>query len=141
MKEKNYKLIGSICLFDNNPEFVYPVFENDGKFYFEHCEVTTVIDGFVEIKDEKHKALIQPFNEQDIISSRKREYNIGDSAVIGFRQDNLHTFFGSMDEFKKFLKTYSVTDPILLHQIKSLMDEDKKRKQYQKKFIRKQETN
>ena len=51
MKNNCYKFIGVINFFGVYPDFVYPIFEKDGKYYFQKTH-NSMITSFNEIKDD-----------------------------------------------------------------------------------------
>ena len=59
-KENRYKLIGTMNMFGIVPDFVYPIFENNGKYYFENSYNSLEIDSFYEICEEKKISRIKP---------------------------------------------------------------------------------
>ena len=49
-----YKLFGTMNMFDFVPDFVYPVFEKNGEYYFQNSDNSMEIDSFYKICGEKH---------------------------------------------------------------------------------------
>lgn len=134
MANEKYRLIGSMCLFPTYPEFVYPVFEREGKFYFQVCEEATIIDDFSEIRDDEHLALIRPLQEIPTrLGSIPKEFARGDNALIAFQPDESTVFFGNMEAFRTYLKKNPVKDEFVQEQIHSLKAREKNSKQYRKK--------
>ena len=55
--KKKYELVGFVNLLNIRPGFVYPIFKNNGRYYFQHGEDNRICE-FEEI------------NKKEVISSR-----------------------------------------------------------------------
>ena len=61
-----YKLIGFINLFGVIPDFVFPVFENEGEYYFQHGN-NDRIEEFEKVKSDLYKQIIPLIDRKNTI--------------------------------------------------------------------------
>ena len=61
-----YKLIGFINLFGVIPDFVFPVFENEGEYYFQHGN-NDRIEEFEKVKGDLYKQIIPLIDRKNTI--------------------------------------------------------------------------
>ena len=135
MTEKiKYNLIGVTTSLNNCADFVRPVFEYNGKYYFQYGK-NGVITNFKEIpKELKNRiALLNQINISTNINLKK-EYETGEDPVIALRLDRTNYFLSDINNFIKFIKEYKTEDEILKEDIDILID-CVKRKNNKKKIL------
>lgn len=129
-----YKLFGTINLFDLVPDFIYPIFENKGKYYFQNSYNSIEIDSFDEICGEKYISRITPlpssFNK---LINVKEYYTVGDEPLVAFQTSKEKYFIGTSDIFNEFIKDIKIEDKILSERITDFQNEIKLAKALQKK--------
>ena len=114
----NYKLHGFLNLFDVIPDFVFPVFECDGEFFFQHGR-ENVVEEFIKVKME---ALERVSKLQDgVIFS----ISIGSAPVYAFQYDSTSIVYGYADYIKNKLEGFSTNDLILRKQIQNFFEDVK----------------
>ena len=114
---EEYKLIGSLDIFGVLPDIIWPIFEKDGKYYFQHCENYITIEEFAEM-DYKCEEVVMIEENYPV----KRYYKLGDEPVVAFKLDNDNIFFGTFDEFNLFIKDINIEDEMLLERITRLQE-------------------
>lgn len=127
----NYKLVGTINIFGIYPDFVYPVFENNGKHYFQHSE-NNIIDYFIEASKNKRFNIIR-YSEIDSNMNIKDIYTIGDKPIFAFQTDKSNIFISELDNFIEFISNIETEDYVLIEQISEFIDEVNLRKIQTKK--------
>lgn len=131
--DKNkYKLFGTMNMFDLVPDFVYPVFESNGKYYFQNSDNSIEIDSFHEIYGEKHINKIKPL-ALSFNASKKEYYRVGDEPVVAFQTDKENYFVGTSDNFNEFIQGINIKNDILSKIIFEFQDEIKSAKSLKKK--------
>ena len=117
-----YKLIGFIDLFDIIPNFVYPVFEKEGRWFFQHGHQDRV-EEFVEVKQSVFSRLI-PVNEWE---EDKIIIDITSNPIYAFREDADKIEYGDSYFFQKYFKYYTTRDVLLQKKIEDFLGEIPKR--------------
>ena len=101
-------------MFEFIPDFVYPVFENSGKYYFQNSDNGLEIDSFHEIIGENHikmiKALTYPINR---ILKIKDSYIVGDKPLVIFQMNENDYFIGTTEEFLEFTKHITIENEMM----------------------------
>lgn len=117
MNNDCYKLVGTINLFGVCPEFVYPIFERNGKYYFQ-CSNNATISSFKEIVENLYEKMIRFFDANDVIYMNiKKDYTIGDEIVIAFQINRNKLLVSDVDSFVPFIKDFDTDDHILTEEI------------------------
>ncbi len=113
-----YKLTGFIDLFDIIPNFVFPVFEKDGKLFFQNGHKNR-IEEFVEVKKSVYSKLIPLQN------CKSKEIIIDQTAdpIYAFRKDASKIEFGDASYFQKFFQDYTTEDNLLKKKINDFLEE------------------
>ena len=123
MTEKiKYNLIGVISSLNECADFVRPVFEYNGKYYFQYGK-GGIIYTFKEIPKE-FKNRITLLNNINISTNTKikKEYIIGDDPIIALRMNKENYFLSDIHNFMLFIKEYKTDDEILKEEIDTLID-------------------
>ena len=125
-QKTRYKLIGTMNMFDIVPDFVYPIFENNGKYYFQNSYDSLEIDSFYEICEEKKISRIKPltFTFNKLINV-KEYYTIGDEPLVAFQTSKEKYFIGTGDVFCEFIKDIKIEKEILSKEINDFQNEIK----------------
>ena len=123
MTEKiKYNLIGVISSLNECADFVRPVFESNGKYYFQYGR-NGVIYTFKEIpKEFKNRITLLNQINMSTNTALKKEYTIGDDPVIALRLDKENYFLSDIHNFMLFIKEYKTDDEILKEEIDTLID-------------------
>lgn len=126
MDNKNqYKLFGTMNMFDIIPDFVYLVFEKDGKYYFENSDNSSEIDSFSEINKEYISKIKSLTSSADKLMNIKQYYTIGDEPLVAFQTSEESCFIGTSNDFNNFVKDINIEDEILAKNISDFQDEMK----------------
>lgn len=133
-KVTRYKLIGTMNVFDIVPDFVYPIFENNGKYYFENSYNSLEIDSFYEICGEKKISRIKPLTSSfNKLINVKEYYTIGDEPLVAFQTSEEKYFIGTGDVFCEFIKDIKIENEILSKSINDFQKEIKLAKSLKRK--------
>jgi len=128
-----YELMGTMNMFDIAPDFVHPVFESNGKFYFQNSEDGQTIDSFYEIQGEKHLKKIRPLsNSYNMLVAIKDSYSIGSEPIVAFQVDKNIIYISDVKNFIEFTEDYKPENEIVEQQLSDF----KKDIQLSKKFKR-----
>ena len=123
---EQYKLVGTMNIFGLIPDFVYPIFESKGKYFFQNSDNCLNIDSFDEIYGENN---INRINLLDTANNRligiKECYSIGDEPVIAFQFSQDDYFIGTIDGFNNIMKDIKFEDQILSEDITDFLNEVK----------------
>lgn len=132
----NYKLVGIIDSLSDFPDFVRPVFEKEGKHYFQYGK-NGIICTFKEIPKEMSNRVL---NLDDVKINTNMEikemYTLGDNPVICFRLNKDTYFISDIDNFVPFIKEFNTDDDILKEEIDYLIDGINRKNNEQKKRIK-----
>ena len=121
-----YKLFGTINMFGFVPDFVYPVFENKGKYYLQNSDNSTEIDSFYEIYGKNHISRIKPLSPSLIKTINIKEYyTVGDEPLVAFQISEETFFIGTSDAFNEFIKNIKIENEILSESITDFQNEIK----------------
>lgn len=119
-KEK-YKLVGILNLFDVIPDFVYPIFEKDNQYFFQHGDDESLkrldflpvkesaIDRIVLLKDLKVNKLPQIW------------FSVSSKPLFGFHFSDNEVYLGFFEEMTEFLKSFKTEDDILVKEIREFL--------------------
>ena len=102
MEKDMYQLIGILNVGDLKENFVYPIFEKNGDFYFENTFGKDKITSFEKVDGEEFQQKVERLGEKVLLHHPKIEYQIGDDAVIAFLEDQDHLFVGTIDQYISF---------------------------------------
>lgn len=129
-----YKLFGTMNMFDFVPDFVYPVFEKNGEYYFQNSDNSMEIDAFYKICGEKHIERIKPltFSFNKLINV-KEYYAVGDEPLVAFETSEEKYFIGTSDVFNEFIKDIKIENEVLSEIIADFQNEVKLAKTLRKK--------
>jgi len=117
-----YKLIGFLNMFNIVPDFVYPIFEQSGQFYFQ-SGAHDKIDNFVQVKCEMYPRISHiEYKGQQM--TRKGYVITKDSKPLYAFQIGQNKFvFGNSRQMLGFLSKYITHNPILKEQIEDFRKE------------------
>lgn len=133
-KKTRYKLIGTMNMFGIVPDFVYPIFENNGKYYFQNSYNSLEIDSFYEICEEKKISIIKPLTSSfNKLINVKEYYTIGDEPLVAFQTSEEKYFIGTGDVFCEFIKDIKIDNEILSKSINDFQKEIKLAKSLKRK--------
>lgn len=113
---KKYKLIGFLNLFGVIPDFVYPVFENDGLYYFQDEYHGKVID-FVLVKSSVHSMITKTNEYKQILGIRKAVLEIGSKSIYSFQIEKNKIVCGEDVDMLKFFQTYTTDNKAIKKEI------------------------
>lgn len=111
-----YKLCGFLNLFDVIPDFVFPIFEHAGEFYFQHGKENTV-EEFIKVKKEVLPRII---NLRDGVVI---PISIGSELIYAFQSDDTTLEYGEAAYLKAKLKGFTTDDAILKKQIQVFFED------------------
>ena len=135
MENNCYKFVGVINFFGVCPDFVYPIFKKDDKYYFQKTN-NTIITSFNEIKDNLRINMIN-FLDKDTTKfiNIKNEYYIGNEAVVAFQTDKNEFLISDTSSFVSFISKFVTEDHILIEEIDTFLDNVKRKKLMKKKNV------
>lgn len=113
---KRYKLIGFLNLFDVVPDFVYPVFESDGLYYFQD-EYHGKITDFVLVKSSVHSMITKTSEYKQILGIKKVELGIGSRSIYSFQIEKNKVVCGEDIFMLKFFQTYTTSNKAVKKEI------------------------
>lgn len=120
-------------IIDIIPDFVYPIFESNGKYYFQNSNNNIEIDSFDEIINEKYISKIKPLNLSfNKLVNIKEYYEIGDEPLVAFQLNENTYFIGKSDDFNEFIKEVKIEDEKLSKDIHNFQNEIKSAKTLKK---------
>ena len=140
MEKSTYQLVGIMNPLGEVPDMVFPVFGKDRRLFLPVCELTTIIDGFSEIKDVDHMAMITPLSQIKPIYGKVQEegYSIGSDELIAYQMSPDTVFFGDITSFNTFIEQNPITSELVQDQVDTLNHDNRLAGQYRKKFQPKQ---
>lgn len=131
--KSGYKLFGIMNMFRFIPDFVYPVFENNGKYYFQSSDNGLEIDSFQEIISENHikmtRALTFSINK---LLKIKDYYVVGDEPLVVFQINENDYFIGTSEEFLEFTRHITIENEMLYKGVSDFKNEIKLAKSLRK---------
>lgn len=123
---EQYKLVGTMNIFGLIPDFVYPVFECKGRFYFQNSDNYLNIHSFDEIYGENNINRIKMLDtSNNRLIGIKEYYSIGDEPVVAFQFSQDDYFMGTIDDFNDIMKNIKFEDEILSKDIADFQNEVK----------------
>ena len=133
MEEKTYRLIGTLDLMNNiNNNFIYPIFENNGDFFFANSFEYTNIDTFEKVYGLDHLRKIKELEKNKLLSNPKKEYKIGDEPIVVYKQDIDNIFIGTYDEFVDYYDKLDNKDQNVINAINHIKESKEKNKVFKK---------
>ena len=121
MKEQ-YKLVGILNLFEVVPDFVYPIFEKDNKYYFcigseEELKIKDFeLENFSNLKKIRYLSDIKSNISEEIIVTKDSE------PIFAFQSSYEYVHIGFFKEFKQFFETYEVDNDVVKNIIEDFFD-------------------
>lgn len=117
-----YNFFGILNMFDICPDFVFPIFERNGIYFFEDVnEDTGKIKDFIPVKQDAVR-LIKKTDEFELSKIQSKYFCIGSPALVAFQVNESYLQIGTISELKVFLSTYETNDKILENEIKSFFE-------------------
>lgn len=116
-----YKLVGTINIFGLYPDFVYPIFEKDNKYYFS-CSKNNIITYFKEITKNLYKVNFLNTNCVKFANIQEK-YPVGDKIIIAFQTNKNNFFISDINNFIPFINNFDTDDHILIEEIDNFLDE------------------
>ncbi|MBR2828692.1 MAG: hypothetical protein IKE70_05625 [Bacilli bacterium] len=126
MEKDNYQLVGILNTGDLKENFVYPIFEKDGDYYFENTLGDTAITSFEKVDREEFQQNIERLGEKVLLHHPKIEYQIGDDAVIAFLEDRDHLFIGTIDQYISFYSEEKKENSFIQKSLNNMKDHRKR---------------
>lgn len=113
---QEYKLIGFINLFDVIPDFVYPVFECGGEYYFQHGK-NDQIEEFELVRSDIHSKIVP------LMASESTTITIESNPIYAFQSDDKTINHGCASYMRNYLRTFLTDDCLLRKEIDDFFDE------------------
>lgn len=118
-----YNFFGILNMFDICPDFVFPIFERNGIYFFEDVnEDTGKIKDFIPVKQDAIY-LIKSSKNFKLSKTLDSSFSIGSLALIAFQLSDSYLRIGTISELKSFLLTYETEDKILNDEIQAFFEE------------------
>lgn len=122
-KKDSYKLVGILNMFDLIPDFIYPVFEKDGQYYFHFGDQEKLkIEEFCPIKEEIHTKIVKLDKIKVNHSCEEAVFYLDSDPVFGFQTAENEVFLGHFAEMKKFLETFETEEEFLKNEIEDFIE-------------------
>lgn len=135
MENDCYKFVGVINFFGVYPDFIYPIFMKDNKYYFQKTNNTFIIS-FNEIKDNLRINMIN-FLDKDTTKfiNVKDDYYVGNEAIVAFQTDKNEFLISDTSSFASFISKFVTEDHILIEEIDTFLDNVRRKRMKKKKNI------
>ena len=110
---ETYKLVGFLNLFGAVPDFVYPIFEKENKYYFLiRYDEKLDIKEFKELRSHEIKKInflnnIKSNISDDIILTKESK------PIFAFQSSYGYVHVGFLKEFRGFFETYEADNDLL----------------------------
>ncbi len=112
--EEIFKLIGFLNVFEVPNEFIYPVFEFEGKYYTQSRDSYIRIESFEPLANDQFVMHVEPFYKYQLeYNSKKYDFKIGDEAIYGLQIGTSKIFLGNFSALKKFVSLNKFEDDYL----------------------------
>ena len=119
--QENYRLVGILNLFDVVPDFVYPIFEREGRYYFiTGDEETLKTEGFEQVSERGVERIVW-LSELKTNECKLREFNNESEPIFAFQVSETEVYIGVFKEIRDFLETFETDDRILKKEIKDFI--------------------
>lgn len=126
MEDNNYyKFVGVINFFGIYPDFVCPVFEKNGKYFFQRLE-NGIVTSFKEIKEEIYLMMIR-FLDVSKFKNINMKHFVGSKQIVAFQLDKNNFFIGDIDAVASLISTFETDDNILREEIDIFLDKVNRR--------------
>ena len=122
---ERYKLVGFVNLFGFMPDFVIPVFEKGGSYYFgEGNEKSLKLSRFTKIDDDcSHIKRITFLTDIKNNLKRGRELSLESEPLFAFQASEDYVFVGTCCETKTYLRTfYGNMSSEILKEVRDFID-------------------
>ena len=126
--EKTYRLMGTMNLSQEERTFVYPIFEHNGDYYFEHTFDNLHIKSFEKVDGIDHISKIERLEEKSLLKEPKTEYHINDEAILAYQEDKEHLFIGTFDEMISYYENQAQKNPFTSMVIDNMKEERARKK-------------
>lgn len=113
---KRYRLVGFLNLFDVVPDFVYPVFENDGLYYFQDEKNGKIFD-FVLVKSSVYSMITKIDKYKQILGIEKAILEIGSKSVFAFQIEKSKVVCGEDVYMLNFFQSYIAENEFIRKEI------------------------
>ncbi len=114
MLQLEYKLVGTLNMFDVIPEFVTPVFENEGQLFIQGNCNPLIIENFDFLFNENMVKNVRPIVESEtLIPSGKYKYEEGDEYLYAFQRSEKEIFIGTFKELKRYFNMTEIDDDFM----------------------------
>lgn len=120
-----YKFIGVLNLFNVYPDFLFPIYTKENKFFFHNGNKNRIynFDMIPESVLEKiiylDRSDVQIYNESD-----KEYFFVHDTPVYSFQSDNNKIFCSDLGKMIRYLSVFDTDDAILKKQIEKFISEN-----------------
>lgn len=119
-----YKLVGILNMFDISPDFVYPIFEKDRKYYFQTGDIQKLqISEFSPVK-ESYISKVVLLNQVENNLIERKESSLQSEPIFAFQKDKNSVFIGTYQEMVDVLLTFEADNEILKEQIKDFINKE-----------------
>lgn len=120
--QERYRLIGVMSIVGILPDFVFPIFEKDGKYYFINGDEETLkIESFVEVEKCAHERIV-PLNNLKTNEIYQRDFTKESEPIFAFQSSEIEVFIGFFKEIKAFLQSFETDNEILREDIEDFIN-------------------
>lgn len=113
-----YKLIGFLNMFNIVPDFVFPVFEFNGDFFFQEGE-NDKIKSYSPAKSSIRTKII-PVVSDTISNIRSSLFDISSDPIYAFQTEE-QVVYGTSAFLQQFFETYSPTNEVITLEIRNFL--------------------
>ena len=128
MDKRTYRLMGTMNLSQEEKGFVYPIFEKDGAYYFEHSNQDMNIQSFEKVDGIEHISKIERLESNELLQDTKREYRVDDKAIIAYQEKKGRLFIGTIEDMISYYENKNTNNPFTSMIIEKMKEERARKK-------------
>lgn len=119
---ETYKLVGILDLFGVVPNFVYPVFEKNGQYYFLVCDKNfKEIERFEPVKDSCVSRIVYLSNLKTNMF-QQTDFSKNSEPIFVFQLSEDEIFVAPISEAASFFETFKTENSILKKKIADFLN-------------------
>ena len=119
---RQYKLIGFLNMFSFVPDFVYPIFQNEGVYYFQEG-YNDKINDFVPVKSSVYSMIKKIDSYEEFVGKNNIILTVDTKPIYAFQIEQNKLVCGDSNYILEFFKSYSTDNVVLREEIEDLKNE------------------
>lgn len=128
MKHTGYQLVGFMVTFDIVPDFLFPVYEKNNKYYFHNGNQNRILNFVHAENDIENRIIFINDPTKDIKTSNpkllNKKYFKHDVPVYAIQCDEKEIYYDYLFEMIKFISTIKTKDTLFKKQIINFIEEN-----------------